>query len=131
MRSKHCNTNGRFVWTARGLTMLKKKFHLVTFHERILVSLWTFQLTLIFFFFFVVWFTSSTFKNLLSWQLLLSQIVVIQCGDIIGKELLNSWLLVVCMFRLWIIKGISCLVWGAWSGWKWMVFWISWPQLFS
>ena len=45
MGSKHCNTYGRSVWTARR-TMLKNKLHLVTFHESILVSLWTFQLTL-------------------------------------------------------------------------------------
>ena len=30
MGSKHCNTNGRSVWTSRG-TMLKNKPHLVTF----------------------------------------------------------------------------------------------------
>lgn len=71
------------------------------------------------------------FKNLLSWKLLLSQIVVIQCRDIMAKELLNSWPLVACMFHLWVIKGISCLGQGAWSGQKWMVFWICWPQLFS
>ena len=45
MQSKHCNTNGRSVWTTR--TMLKNKLHLVTFHERILVSIWTFHLTLV------------------------------------------------------------------------------------
>ena len=34
------------VWTARG-TMLKNKLHLVTFQERIYVSLWIFQLTIV------------------------------------------------------------------------------------
>ena len=33
------------MWTARG-TMLRNKLHLVTFHECILVSLWSFQPTL-------------------------------------------------------------------------------------
>ena len=33
MKSKHCNTDGR--------SMLKNKPHLITFHENILVSLWT------------------------------------------------------------------------------------------
>ena len=41
MGSKHCNTDWRSVWTAKG-AMLKNKFH-----ESILVNLWTFQLTLI------------------------------------------------------------------------------------
>ena len=35
------------MWTTRG-TMLKNKPNLVTFHESILVRLWTFQLTLIY-----------------------------------------------------------------------------------
>ena len=35
----------RSVWTAIGM-MLKNKSHLVTFHENILVSQWTFQFTL-------------------------------------------------------------------------------------
>ena len=38
MGSKHCNTDGRNVWTARD-TMLKNKPHLVTFYKSILVSL--------------------------------------------------------------------------------------------
>ena len=46
MISKHCNTDGRTVRTARG-TMLKNKPHLVIVHESILVSLWTFQLTIL------------------------------------------------------------------------------------
>ena len=46
MRSKHGNTDGRRVRTAKG-TMFKNKPHLVTFHESILVSLWTFLPTLI------------------------------------------------------------------------------------
>ena len=43
---KHCTTERRSVWTAMG-TKVQNKFHLVTFHESILVSLWTFQPTLI------------------------------------------------------------------------------------
>ena len=43
MESKHCNTDGRTAWTA----MLKTEPHLFTFHERILVSLWTFQSTIL------------------------------------------------------------------------------------
>ena len=35
LRPKHCNINGRSVWTAKRL--LKNKPHLITFHERILV----------------------------------------------------------------------------------------------
>ena len=46
MGSKHCNTNGSIVWTPRG-DILKNKPQLVIFHESILVSLRTFQLTLI------------------------------------------------------------------------------------
>ena len=46
MGSKHCNCDGRILWTARGM-LLKNKPHLFTFNEMILVSLWTFQLTLI------------------------------------------------------------------------------------
>lgn len=38
--SKHCNTEGKNVWT-----MLKNKPRLVTFHEMISVRLWTFQST--------------------------------------------------------------------------------------
>ena len=45
--SKHCNTDGRNVWTA-GETMLKNKWpHLVKFDHCNIVSLWTFQPTLI------------------------------------------------------------------------------------
>ena len=44
MRSKHCNINGRNLWMAKG-NMLKMKLHLVTLHENVWVSLWTFQLT--------------------------------------------------------------------------------------
>ena len=40
--SKHCNTDGRSVWTA-GETMLKNKPHLVKYDHCIIVSLWTFQ----------------------------------------------------------------------------------------
>ena len=40
--SKHCNSIGWWVWTT-----LKNKLHLVTFYESILVSLGTFQTTLI------------------------------------------------------------------------------------
>ena len=46
MGSKHCNIDGRSVWTARD-TMLKNKPHLNTFHEKILVNLWTFQLAFV------------------------------------------------------------------------------------
>ena len=46
MGYKHYNTNGRNEWTARR-TLLKNKLNLVAFHESILVSLWTFQPTLI------------------------------------------------------------------------------------
>ena len=46
LRFKHYNTDGRSVWTGRG-TLLKNKPHLVTFHETILVSLRTSQLTLV------------------------------------------------------------------------------------
>ena len=46
MRSKYCNTDKRSAWNARG-SMSKNKPHLVTFHENILVSQWTFQLTLV------------------------------------------------------------------------------------
>ena len=46
MGSKHCITNGKSVQTVKGI-MLKNKPHLVTFHESILVSFWTFQLTLV------------------------------------------------------------------------------------
>ena len=45
--SKCCNTNGRNVWTAEE-TMLKNRPHLVIFDYCIIVSLWTFQLTLVF-----------------------------------------------------------------------------------
>ena len=38
IKSKHCNTNERSVWTTRG-TMLMNKPYLVTFHGSILVSL--------------------------------------------------------------------------------------------
>ena len=44
--SKCCNTDGRSMWTA-GETMLKNKPHLVKFYHCIIVSLWTFQPTLI------------------------------------------------------------------------------------
>ena len=46
MGSKHCNANGRIVWTA-WWTMFKNKPHFVTFHKSILVSLWTFQPTVV------------------------------------------------------------------------------------
>ena len=45
MGSKYYNTDDRSVWNTRGTT-LKNKPHLITFHESILVSLWTFQPTL-------------------------------------------------------------------------------------
>ena len=45
-RSKHCNIDGRAVWSARK-TILKNKPHLVTFDESILVRLWTFQAILV------------------------------------------------------------------------------------
>ena len=38
MGSKHCNTDGRTVWTAKG-TILKSKHHLVTLHESIFIRL--------------------------------------------------------------------------------------------
>ena len=44
--SKYCNTIGKSEWVTRG-SVLKNRPHLVTFHEGILVSLWTFQATLI------------------------------------------------------------------------------------
>ena len=40
MGSKPCNTDGRSVWITRG-AVSKNRYHLVTFHEGILVSLWT------------------------------------------------------------------------------------------
>ena len=46
MGSKHSNTNGRSMWTTRGI-MLKHKEYLVIFHESILVFLSTFWTTLI------------------------------------------------------------------------------------
>ena len=45
MGFKHCNTEGRRVWISKG-TMLKKL--IVTFNESILVSLWNFQLTIVY-----------------------------------------------------------------------------------
>ena len=48
-RTKQCNTHGRSVWIIRG-TILKNKPHLMLFHESILVSLRTFQPTLMFMF---------------------------------------------------------------------------------
>ena len=45
--SKHSNTDGRNVWTTKG-TMLKNTLHLVAFLQSILVSLWTFQPTLVY-----------------------------------------------------------------------------------
>ena len=48
MRFKYCNT-GRSIWIASAVTqMLKNKPHLITFHENILFSLWTFQPNLIY-----------------------------------------------------------------------------------
>ena len=47
MEFKHHNTDGRNVWTTKGI-MLKNKSNLVTFHETILVSQRTFLLTLIY-----------------------------------------------------------------------------------
>ena len=44
MGSKHCNTDGRCVWTVRGTT-LKNKPHFVTLYDSILFNLWTFPLT--------------------------------------------------------------------------------------
>ena len=44
--SKRCDTNGRSVWTA-GETMLKNTPHLVKFDHGIIVSLWTFQPTIV------------------------------------------------------------------------------------
>ena len=44
--SKHCNTDGRSVWTA-GETKLKTKPHLIKFDHCIIVGLWTFQPTLV------------------------------------------------------------------------------------
>ena len=44
--SKRCNTDGRSVWTA-GETMLKNNPHLVKLDHCIIVSLWTFQPTLV------------------------------------------------------------------------------------
>ena len=44
--SKHCNNDGRSVWTA-GETKLTNKPHLVKFDHCITVSLWTFQPTLV------------------------------------------------------------------------------------
>ena len=44
--SKHCINDGRSVWAA-GETMLKNKPHLVKFDHCIIVSLWTFQPTLV------------------------------------------------------------------------------------
>ena len=44
--SKRCNTNGRSMWTA-GETIWKDKPHLVKFEHCIIVSLWTFQPTLL------------------------------------------------------------------------------------
>ena len=41
---KYRNTDGIDVWTKKE-TIVKHKTQLVTFHEGILVSLWTFQLT--------------------------------------------------------------------------------------
>ena len=51
MGSKHCNTKGKCMWITMG-TMFKNKPHLVTFFESMLVSLWAFKLTLIFWNFF-------------------------------------------------------------------------------
>ena len=45
-KSNHCNTNGRSVWIA-GKTMLKNKPHLVKFDHCIIVSLCTFQPTVV------------------------------------------------------------------------------------
>ena len=47
MGSKCCNTDGRIVWTTRRIIM-KNKPHLVTFYEKTLVGLWTFQPTFIY-----------------------------------------------------------------------------------
>ena len=45
--TKHWNTDGSGVWTARGIILINKR-HLVLFHSGILVSLWIFQLTLVY-----------------------------------------------------------------------------------
>ena len=47
MESKYCNTSRRSMQISSG-TMLgrKRKKNVVTFHESILVSIWTFQMTL-------------------------------------------------------------------------------------
>ena len=45
--SKHYNTNGRRVWTTRGI-MLKNKLYFVRFNESILVGVWTFRPTLVY-----------------------------------------------------------------------------------
>ena len=42
---KHCITNGKSVWTTQ--ETLKNKSHLVKFDQGIIVSLWTFQPTLV------------------------------------------------------------------------------------
>ena len=47
MGSKHCNIDGKSVCAIQGGAMLKNKSRLVTFYKSILVSLWTFQPTLI------------------------------------------------------------------------------------
>ena len=52
-KSKHCNTNGRSVWTA-GETVLKINPYLVKFNHCIIVSLWTFQPTHVYLVFFSI-----------------------------------------------------------------------------
>ena len=64
--SKQYNTNWRSVLIARE-TMLKNKPHLVIFPENILISLWTFQLTLVLLFIvsFACW---DYYHFLLNWK---------------------------------------------------------------
>ena len=66
MRLKHCNTDGIRALTTRGV-MLKNKPNLITFNQNILVSLLTFQPTLVYIYIYIymyIYITISLFVYL-------------------------------------------------------------------
>ena len=84
--SKHCNTDGRNVWTAQE-TIMKNKPHMVKFDHCIIVYIWTFQPTL----YAVHWTLYLIHK---SWSHV-SEVNVIY-GFIIGFGIFHLWHIFCC-----------------------------------
>ena len=111
MVSKHCNTDGRSMWIARW-TMLKNELQLVIFHKRILISLWTFQMTVVY---------NNNFDNDIFYlKLRYDTPVLIKQSETIERLSLkkyciqkNSNLNFVCVCRKWLKQ--SPIIWKAMS----------------